>query len=232
MADASGYARPEMIVETEWLARHLNDPNVRIVDCDERPAYLRAHIPGAVTFRVHQYIKDEKNSIYVAPPDQVAKIFGGLGIDENTEVITYDGFDSLYATRVWWVLHYYGHTKVRVLNGGWKKWLDEGRPVDRRESRVQSKTFTPKPNQDIIALVDQVAAAIDKPEVCLLDVRTDEEWLGTNTRGTKRGGRIPGAIHLEWKHYVNPDGTFKPAAELSRMFEEAGVTRDKEVITY
>lgn len=232
MADASGYARPEMIVETEWLAQHLNDPNIRIIDCDERPAYTRAHIPGAVTFRVHQYIKDEKNSIYVAPPDQVAKIFGSLGIDENTEVITYDGFDSLYAARVWWVLTYYGHTKVRVLNGGWKKWLDEGRPIDRREARVEAKTFTPKPNPDILALVDQVVAGIDQPEVCLLDVRTDEEWLGTNKRGTKRGGRIPGAVHLEWKHYVNRDGTFKPAAELRQMFAEAGVTPDKAVYTY
>ncbi|HEX2171372.1 MAG TPA: rhodanese-like domain-containing protein [Dehalococcoidia bacterium] len=232
MAGATGYARPEMIVETDWLADHLNDPNIRIVDCDERPAYTRAHIPGAVTFRVHQYIKDEANSIYVAPPDQVARIFGNLGIDENTEVITYDGFDSLYATRIWWVLSYYGHTKVRVLNGGWKKWLAEGRPIQREEPRVQAKSFTPRVNPNLLATVDQVVSSIGKAETCLLDVRTDEEWLGTEKRGTKRGGRIPGAIHLEWKHYMNRDGTWKPAQELQRMFSEAGIRPDQEIITY
>ena len=232
MATNQGYARPEMIVETEWLAEHLNDPNLRIVDCDERPAWYRAHIPGAVTFRVHQYIKDEVNPIHVAPPDQVAKIFGGLGIDETTEVVTYDGFDSLYATRIWWVLNYYGHTRVRVLNGGWKKWMAEGRPMDRTETRVEPKTFTPKVNPDLIALAEQVVSSIGQPEVCLLDVRSDEEWTGQNKRGTKRGGRIPGAVHLEWKHYVNQDGTFKPADELRRMFAEQGVTPERQIITY
>ena len=232
MATTQGYARPEMIVETDWLVDHLGDPNLCILDCDERPAYLRAHIPDAVTFRVHQYIKDETNPIYVAPPDQVAKIFGALGIDQNTEVITYDGFDSLYAARLWWVLNYYGHTKVRVLNGGWKKWLDEGRPISRDEPRVAPKTFTPRSNPELLALVGQVVESIGQPEVCLLDVRTDEEWTGQNKRGTKRGGRIPGAIHLEWKHYMNQDGTWKSAEELHRMFAEAGVTPDREVITY
>lgn len=228
----SGYARPEMIVETDWLAEHLNDPNVRIIDCDERPAYTRAHIPNAVSFRVHQYIKDETNSVYVAPPEQIAKIFGGLGIDENIEVITYDGFDSLYATRIWWVLNYYGHTKVRVLNGGWKKWMAEGRAMNGSEVRFPAKTFTPKANSEIIATVDKVVAAIEKPEVCLLDVRTDQEWTGENKRGTKRGGRVPGAIHLEWKNYVRDDGTWKPADELQRLFSEAGVRPDQEIITY
>lgn len=228
----SGYARPEMIVETDWLAQHLDDPNVRIIDCDERPAYLRAHIPNAVSFRVHQYIKDENNSVYVAPPDQVAKIFGGLGIDENTDIVTYDGFDSLYATRIWWVLNYYGHTKVRVLNGGWKKWMAEGRPMNGNEVRFPAKTFTPKPNPDILATVDQVVASIEQPEVCRLDVRSDEEWTGVNKRGTKRGGRIPGAIHLEWKNYVRNDGTWKSAGELQRLFSEAGVRPDQEIITY
>ena len=232
MAENQGYTRPEMIVETDWLADHLNDPNVRIIDCDERPAYTRAHIPGAVTFRVHQYIKDKTNSTFVAPPDQVAEIFGGLGIDENTEVVTYDGFDSLYATRIWWVLNYYGHTKVRVLNGGWAKWLAESRPIDRQEPRYPAKSFSPRANPDLLALSSQIVERLGQPETCLLDVRTDEEWTGKNKRGTKRGGRIPGAVHLEWKHYMRPDGTWKSADELRPMFTEIGVTPDKQVITY
>lgn len=232
MATRAGYARPEMIVETEWLADHLNDPNLRIVDCDERPAWHRVHIPGAVTFRVHQYIKDAGNALFVAPPDQVAQIFGGLGIDENTEVICYDGFNGLYSARIWWVLNYYGHTKVRVLNGGFTKWLAEGRPLSREETRVAAKTFTPKANPDLLALSDYVVGTIDRPEVCRLDVRSDDEWTGKNKRGTKRGGRIPGAVHLEWTNFVQADGTWKPAEELRQMLAAAGVSPDREVITY
>ena len=104
--------------------------------------------------------------------------------------------------------------------------------MDRTETRVEPKTFTPKVNPDLIALAEQVVSSIGQPEVCLLDVRTDEEWTGQNKRGTKRGGRIPGAVHLEWKHYVNQDGTFKPADELRRMFAEQGVTPERQIITY
>ncbi len=127
MAD-QGYARPEMLTTTEWLAAHLQDANLRIVDCDNRDAYRRAHIPGAITFRGHHYLKEEEGALHLMGLEQFAETMGALGIGDDTLVIAYDSFSGLYATRFWWALHYYGHTQAKVLNGGWDKWLAEGRP--------------------------------------------------------------------------------------------------------
>jgi thiosulfate/3-mercaptopyruvate sulfurtransferase len=232
MAD-QGYARPEMLTTTEWLAAHSQDANLRIVDCDNRDAYRRAHIPGAITFRGHHYLKEEEGTLHIMGPEKFAETMGALGIGDDTLVIAYDGFNSLYATRFWWALNYYGHTQVKVLNGGWDKWLAEGRPVSNEVPRPPKATFTARTREDLIARWDYVRDAIGKPTCTILDVRSDEEWTGVNKRGTKRGGRVPGAVHLEWLNYV--DGKtkeFKPAAELRAMFRQAGVVPEREIITY
>ncbi|MBI2166153.1 MAG: sulfurtransferase, partial [Chloroflexi bacterium] len=148
------YARPDLLVETDWLAQHLNDPGVRIIDCDPYDSYRRAHIPGAVGIQVHHYIKDASNSVYVMPPDQFAQLMGQLGVGPETLVVTYDGFGSLYAARMWWVLSYYGHTRVKVLNGGWDKWLKEGRSITRQVPRVARAAFTPQVDPNLICTLD------------------------------------------------------------------------------
>ena len=138
----AGYARPELLTETEWLEQHLDDPDIRIVDCDPFDVYRRAHsgpfvasVKGAVGIRVHHYIKqpeyptDNRKYPLVAPPDTAKEVMESLGIGAGTKVVAYDSNGSLWAARLWWVLNYYGHTEVTVLNGGWKKWFDEGRPV-------------------------------------------------------------------------------------------------------
>ena len=164
--------------------------------------------------------------------DQFAQTMGEMGIGDDTLVVAYDGFSGLYATRFWWALHYYGHTNVSVLNGGWEAWLTEGRSVTNAASRPAKASFTPQANEDLIARWEQVQAAIDSDSV-LLDVRSDAEWSGENARGTKRGGRIPGAVHLEWLNYVDPQTKkFKPADELRPLFEQAGVRPECEVVTY
>ena len=232
MAD-QGYARPEMLTNTEWLAAHLQDATVRIVDCDNRDAYRRAHIPGAITFRGHHYLKEEEGALHIMGPEQFAETMGALGIGDDTLVIAYDGFSGLYATRFWWALNYYGHPQVKVLNGGWDKWLVEGRPITTAVPRPLKATFTPRVHDELIARWDYVRDSIGRADRTLLDVRSDGEWTGANARGTKRGGRIPGAVHLEWLNYV--DGKtkeFKPAAELRAMFAQAGVKPEQEVITY
>ena len=130
-----GYSNPDLLVETDWLEAHLDDSNIRIVDCDPYESYMRAHIKNAVGIRVHHYIKhsdyakDPTGHPLVAPPDTYAEVMQGLGISDDTLVVAYDSAGSLYATRFWWVLSYYGHTNVVVLNGGWRKWFDEGRPA-------------------------------------------------------------------------------------------------------
>src|SRR5579884_846149 len=124
-----GYARPELLAEPDWLAEHAGDRNVRVVDCASLDAYRRAHIPGAVGLPVHFYIKDPADEKFVMPSDQFADLMGRLGVGDATTVVTYDDNNSLVATRLWWVLNDYGHPNAKVLNGGWHRWLTEGRPV-------------------------------------------------------------------------------------------------------
>jgi thiosulfate/3-mercaptopyruvate sulfurtransferase len=227
------YARPELLADTNWLAEHLQDSDLRIVDCDSRDAYRRAHIPGAVTFRGHHYLKEDEGALHIMSAEKFAATMGTLGIGKNTLVIAYDGFSGLYAARLWWALNYYGHTNVKVLNGGWDKWLAEGRAITNAIPPQPKATFSPQVHEELIARWDYVRDTIDHKDRVLLDVRSDEEWTGANARSTKRGGRIPGAVHLEWLNYVDKQTkVFKPAAELRAMFRQAGVTPAQEVVTY
>jgi thiosulfate/3-mercaptopyruvate sulfurtransferase len=119
------------------------------------------------------------------------------------------------------------------LNGGWDKWLAEGRPITNAEPRPSKTTFTPRVHDEFMARWDYVGDSIGRADRILLDVRSDGEWTGANARGTKRGGRIPGAVHLEWLNYVDSKTKeFKPAAELRAMFEQVGVKPEREVLTY
>ena len=228
-----GYTRPEMLAETQWLAAHLQDDNIRLVDCDSRDAYRRAHIPGAIPVRGHHYLKEKEGAPYIMGPEQFAQTMDEMGIGDETLVVAYDGFSGLYAARFWWALYYYGHTNAKVLNGGWDAWLAEGRSVTNATTRPAQATFTPQANESVIARWEQVQEAISTDTVLLLDVRSDAEWTGENNRGTKRGGRVPSAVHLEWLNYVDPKTKkFKPADELRPMFEEIGVRPECEVVTY
>jgi thiosulfate/3-mercaptopyruvate sulfurtransferase len=130
---AAGDARPDLLVETEWLAEHLGDPGLRLVDADAPEAYARAHIPGAVGHPdANIFLKTARGETFLMGPERYAAAMGQLGIGDDTAVVVYDGHASLHAARLWWTLVYYGHPNVRVLNGGWHKWLLEGRPELRR----------------------------------------------------------------------------------------------------
>jgi thiosulfate/3-mercaptopyruvate sulfurtransferase len=235
-----GYARPELLVETDWLAERLDDPHIRIVDCDPLDVYRRAHIKNALGIPVHHYIKQPEYAVepvaypLVAPPDAMQALMERMGIGDEHLVVTYDSYGCLWAARVWWVLHYYGHTNVKVLNGGWKKWFDEGRPVGIDRPLLPPATFTPRPQPEVLCTLDYGRANIGKADVVFLDVRSDGEWDGSNDRGNKRAGRMPGAVHLEWLNFVTADRyqTIKPAHELRALLEAVGSTPDKEIVTY
>lgn len=137
----SGYAHPELLAETEWLAEHLNDPSIRIVDCDELPAYQRLHIPGALGIKVHHYLKDPDHPDHVMPPALFEQTMSEHGIGNEHTVVAYDGMGGRYAARLWWALDYYGHTGCKVLNGGFFKWFSEGRPVTEVEPPVSPAAF-------------------------------------------------------------------------------------------
>ena len=228
-----GYARPEMLVDTAWLQDHLLEPRIRVVDCDPRDAYRRAHIPGAVGVK-DNYFKDPEDRTYVMTDEQIKAEMSSMGVGDDILVIAYDGFGSLYATRLWWVLSYFGHENVKVLNGGWNKWFAERRPLTNTVPEVEPAEFTPRRDPSILATLDQMNDDIGKTDAVLLDVRSIEEYTGENDRGNKRAGHLPAAVHLEWLDYVTADDvrTFKPAAELRQMFEAAGVTQDKRISTY
>ncbi len=233
MSDDRGYAHPELLAETEWLAEHLDDPSVRIVDTGKPEEYGRAHIPNAVHIGWN-YIKDPDNTLHVLPPAKFEELMSSLGIGNDTTVVAYDQDGAHMAARLWWVLDYYGHSKVKVLNGGWNKWLKEGRAVTMKTPQFPRARFSAKPNPDKICRLDEVKGSISKPGVVLLDVRSDGEWDGSMPRENKRGGRIPDAVHVEWRKAVTSDDvmTFRPAAELRKLYESHGVTPDKQVTTY
>ena len=231
--DSGGYANPQLLVDTQWLADHLNDSDIRIVDCDPREAYRRAHVPGAVCPREH-YMKGPHGSPVIMEPDQFAAEMSEMGIGDDTLVVCYDQSRSLYAARFWWCLNYYGHDRCVVVNGGWNKWMQEGRPVTSLEPKPTRTTFTPKIEEEVVCRLEGLKERIDRNDVVLWDVRSKEEYEGTNDRGNKRAGHLPGAVHLEWTSCVTQDAVslIKPAADLRTMLAGLGITPEKEVVTY
>jgi len=230
----SGYPRPELLATTEWLAERLDDPTIRIVDCDEFAAYQRLHIPGAVGLKVHHYLKDAENTDHLMPPERFAEVMAAHGIGDEHTVVAYDGFGGLYAARLWWALDYYGHTNCKVLNGGFQKWLAEGRPLTREQRHVERATFTVRPGSDCLCDREEVEAAIDREGTVIWDVRSRGEYTGETPRQNRYGGHIPGAVHLEWLDLTTGGEApeLLPAEEIRRRLEAVGITPEKEVLTH
>ncbi len=239
-----GYARPELLVDPEWLQNRLLESRMRVVDCGFWESYTRAHIPGAVGVRRDHYFKDETTDrTFIDTPEQFAEEMGALGIDNDTQVVAYDDFGSLWAARLWWALTYYGHRNVVILDGGWRKWLREKRPITDTRPEMGEVTFTPGTNPSMLATAEQIMTEVigdpatgdaAKSGEVLLDVRSNGEYIGENDRGNARAGHMPGATHLEWLNFVTDDDIreFKPASELRPMLEATGVTPDKRTTTY
>ena len=229
-----GYTMPDIFVTTEWLAEHISDPNVRVVDTDVPEEYERGHIPGSVNPIDHYYKTSLEDRTHIQGPEQFAETMSDLGIGDDTTVIGYDRSGGVYSFRLMWALHYYGHTNVKFLDGGLPKWKAEGREISTEPGIAPSTTFTPSANSEIFASRDQVMEAIDDESTILLDVRADDEWDGTNKRGGSRGGRIPGAVHLEWTnfHTGGEIPVLRSAEEIRKLLADVGITTDKNVITY
>ncbi|MBI2913480.1 MAG: sulfurtransferase [Chloroflexi bacterium] len=240
---SSHYPRPEILAETGWLAEHLGDPSVRIVDCDEFAAYQRLHVPGAVGLKVHHYLKAEGErapgqtaGTYVMGPEEFERVMSEHGIGSQHTVVAYDGMGGLYAARLWWALDYYGHTNCKLLNGGFHKWFSEGRPVTRDQPHVEPATFRVRPGSDCLCTLDGVRDALGREAVVIWDVRSREEHTGDDRRQNRRAGRIPGAVHLEWLDMtVRPperSGLLLPAGEIRCKLDILGITPEKQVLTH
>lgn len=223
-------------METDWLAEHLDDPDLVVVDCDLLPAYQRLHLPGAVWSRARYWKQDDmEHGLHaISDPEQFSTIMGSLGITNDSRVVAYDGSGGLYAARFWWTCGRFGFDRVQVLHGGLDKWCAEGRSLTNDNIRAQRVEFVATgPDDSSICTLEDVTRDSESGEHLFWDVRSDGEWTGANARGTKNGGRVPNAAHLEWRDTLeHPVRTLKPPAELRRMLAEIGITPEKTVSTY
>ncbi len=229
---ANGYARPELLVDTAWVAQHATDANVRIVDMRAR-GYGDGHIPGAV-FVDNNWIRNPKAPpTFLPTPEEFAALMSRLGISTTTKVVAYDERGGIYAARLWWILNYYGHTNVALLDGGWVKWAAEQRPTSTAVPAPAAAAFAVRPGTVKVATADQVRAAINRPGVKLIDARTQGEIDGKDLRNIKRGGFIESSVAVYWEDTLDPQTkTFKPAAEITRLYRDKGVTPADEVTVY
>lgn len=242
----------DSLVTTEWLEDHLADAGIRVVDIrgyvttrpegpgEEIATYRGApeehragHVPGAVFVDWTTDIVDPEDPVpaQVAPPDRFAEAMAVRGIGDGTHVITVDHMGGQFATRLWWALKYYGHERVSVLDGGWNRWVEEGRPVSTDASAVVRATFTPRARPEWRASAEEVFARKDDPDLLLIDARDPGQFLGSRRRGP-RGGHIPGAINLPRGLFFSDGGGFRPPEELRRDLIDRGVTPDRPVIAY
>jgi thiosulfate/3-mercaptopyruvate sulfurtransferase len=240
----------EPLVTTDWLAEHLDDPGVRVVDIRgyvnktdlgegrQRAEYLgargeydEAHLPDAVYVDWTRDITapDDPVPVQIAPPGRFAKLMGSLGIGDDTHVVVYDHTGGQFATRLWWALTYYGHDGVSVLDGGWRKWIAEGRPTTSEVPAPALAAFTPRSRPEWRKEAEDVLAASGRGGAFILDARDAGQYTGAVARGEGRPGRVPGARHLHADSLFDPEsGTFRSDEELAEKLREAGVPEDKD----
>jgi thiosulfate/3-mercaptopyruvate sulfurtransferase len=233
----SQYAHPEVLVDTQWLMDHLNDPMVRVVEVDmSTEPYQNAHIPGAIFWNIFADLLNPDLSINLEAT-AIEKLMSRSGISAATTVIAYGSYPGTGAW-IYWLLQLFGHHKIYVLNGGYQKWVAEGRPLTTELSSFPPTQYQAKsPDASFRVLPAEVQASLEKPDCLLLDVRTSEEYCGEAflmkpPEASERGGHIPGAVHLEHTLTLNTDGTFKSVAELDALYRAQGVTSDKEIFPY
>ena len=236
---ATQYAEPNVLVSTEWVTQHLQDPSIRIVEVDvDTSGYDQGHVPGAVGWNWSTQLCDTVIRDII-PVNKLEKLLGNSGISNDTTIILYGDNNNWFAAWAFWQLKVYGHQDVRLMNGGQKKWLSEGRELSTDPPKVQPKTYKAKPaDLSIRALLPEVQKAMQEKRAVLVDVRTVQEYTGEMLAPVglpetcQRGGHIPGAKSIPWGKACNDDGTFKSADELRQLYEGQKVTPDKPVIAY
>jgi thiosulfate/3-mercaptopyruvate sulfurtransferase len=232
------YAK-DVLVETDWVADHLEDDSIRIVEVDENPAlYAEAHIPGAIGFDWKRDLQDQVKRDFLGPEDFGA-LFGSRGISNDHTIVLYGDRNNWFAAYTYWYLKYYGHDAVKLMNGPREKWIAEDRPTTAEVPSYPEASFTARPGDDAIrAKRDEVLGALGA-STRLVDVRSPQEFSGEliampgyEQEGAQRSGHIPGAKSIPWAQAVKEDGTFKSADELSELYGSKGVTNGEPIIAY
>jgi thiosulfate/3-mercaptopyruvate sulfurtransferase len=237
MAD---YAHPEVLVSTQWVADHLSDPKIRLVEVDvDTSGYDQGHITGAVGWNWQTQLQDNIRRDLITK-QALELLLGQSGISNDTTIILYGDNNNWFAAYALWQLKYYGHKDVRLMNGGRKKWLEEKRPLTTDAAKVAPATYRATgPDESLRARKENIFAVIEKAgRGQLVDVRSVDEFTGKiiappgMNETAQRAGHIPTAANIPWAQAANEDGTFKSADQLKQLYEGKGVNGSGEVIAY
>jgi len=239
------YANPDALVSTEWLAEHLNAPDVRIVDASSflptidrnaKAEYRDCHIPGAVFFDIDDIADDSSDLPHMIPsPEKFSSRVRKLGLGDGNRIVVYDvNGGSSAACRVWWMFRLYGHEDVSVLNGGLPKWLAEGRPTDDLPPVPKERHFTPRMNNFLVRSVEQLIDNCTEQRELVIDARSADRFAGTGDepRAGLRKGHIPGSVSLPFNKLMDKEAnlTMRSADEIAQIFADAGVDFKKQTV--
>jgi thiosulfate/3-mercaptopyruvate sulfurtransferase len=238
------YAHPDVLVETDWVAEHLSDPKVRIAEVDYDPSanYALGHIPDAVLFDWRKDINDPVRRDILSR-EQLAELFRRSGVGPDTTLVLYGDFNNWFAAFAYWVFEYYGVARLKLMNGGRKKWIDEDRPLPTQVPSPHPSHYTAgTSNEKLRVYFDEVRQRLGQVKagtLGLVDVRGPKEFSGEVTappeypnEHAQRGGHIPGATNIPWAQAVSENGTFKSREELEALYRGKGITGEHPVITY
>lgn len=240
MSSAAGYAHPEVLVDTAWVAEHLNDPKVRLIEADEDVLlYEVGHIPGAVKLDWHVDVQDKVTRDFINQQG-FEQLMSRYGVANDTTVVLFGDKNNWYACYAFWLFSMYGQKNMKIMNGGRAKWEAEKREYTKDVPHFEQTDYHAQPvDESNRAFRDEVASGLKNPERRLIDVRSPQEYSGEllhmvnyPQEGAQRGGHIPGAKSIPWAMAANADGTFKSAEELRQIYGGKDITPDKEVISY
>ena len=238
-SSAAATGQQAVLVSTDWVAQHLSDPTLRIVEVDvDTKAYGEGHVPNAVGWAWDTQLCDTLRRDII-PKEKFEQLMGGAGIGPDTTVILYGDNNNWFAAWAFWQLKIYGHKDVRLMNGGRKKWIVEGRELSTDVPKIAAKTYSAKsPDFSIRAFLPEAQKASAERSAALVDVRSPQEYSGEILappglpETCQRGGHIPGAKSIPWGKACNEDGTFKSIEELRQLYGAAGITGEQPVIAY
>jgi thiosulfate/3-mercaptopyruvate sulfurtransferase len=244
---------PEALVQTDWLEAHLKNPDLRVFECTTylrsaepgagvpyhpeagRADYEAGHIPGAGFLDLPGELSREGAPVHfmMLPPAQFAEVIGRRGIGDGTRVVLYSRDRVMWATRVWWMLHAMGFDGAAVLDGGFEKWVAEGRPVSTEPCAYPPATFTPRPRPGLFVNKDAVLQAMDDPGACLINTLSEPDFRGNEPSRYGRPGRIPRSVNLPWPGLTEPEtNVLIPLDEAAKRIESIGVDRARRIVCY
>jgi thiosulfate/3-mercaptopyruvate sulfurtransferase len=235
----AGYAHPEALVDTAWVAAHASDPGVRLVEVDvDTSAYEQGHVPGAIAWNWTTQLSDQVRRD-VLSKDAFEHLMSQSGIANDTTVVLYGDNNNWFAAWALWQMKLYGHADVRLMDGGRRKWIEEGRDLSTDvPSPPPTRYLASDADLSLRAFLTEAAAASENGSAAFVDVRSPDEFTGRILappglpETCQRGGHIPGAQNIPWGQVCNPDGTFKTVEELRALYAAKGITGERPTITY